>query len=592
MTPAPASPAWRDAALAAALFAIDPIGLGGVVLRAGPGAARDRWMLMTLALLPTQAPVRRIPLNIEDDRLLGGLDLATSLASGRPIVQSGILAQSDGGVVILAMAERIEPAAAARIALALDQGEVAIERDGLALRLPTRIGVIALDEGLAPDERPPPALRDRLAFYLDLSLVGGRESLDEVYDAVAVAQARANLAEIAPPDYAIVEALCTASQALGIACVRAPLLTLRAARAHAALQGRAAITAEDAAVASRLILGPRALTRPAEPPAEQAAQDPAEPPPAVPPEEAQTPNAPQEPREGEMTSDKVVEAIQAALPDDLLDRISLAGQTRAAAPPPSRGGGAAAKSARRGRPVGSWPGALRPGARLNLVETLRAAAPWQQLRKAGRDETRIQVRQVDFRIRRFVQRLQSTTIFVVDASGSAAFQRLAEAKGAVELLLAKAYVSRSRVALIAFRGTEAELLLPPTRSLARAKARLAELPGGGGTPLAAGIEAATVLALGETAKDHTPLMVFLTDGRANIARDGAPGRGRADSDALEAAQRVRESGLAAVFIDTSPRAQPDADRFARAMGGVYAPLPYVNASAMADIVGQLQAARP
>jgi magnesium chelatase subunit D len=594
MTPAPASPAWRDAALAAALFAIDPIGLGGVVVRAGPGAARDRWMAMIRALLPVEAPLRRIPLNIEDDRLLGGLDLSASLASGRPVIQSGVLAQSDGGVVILAMAERIETAAAARISAALDHAEVAIERDGVGLRLSTRIGVIALDEGLTPEERPPQALRDRLAFCLDLSLVGGQESLDEAYDAAAVAQARAGLAEIAPPDYAIVEALCTASQALGVACIRAPLLTLRAARAHAALQGRVKITAEDAAVASRLVLGPRALMRPAEtPPDEQESQnhpEPAQPPDSA-PDDAETPNPPpEEPRDGEMSSDRVVEAIQAALPDDLLDRISLEGQARGAAPP-SRGGGAAAKSAQRGRPVGSRPGALRPGARLNLVETLRAAAPWQTLRKAGGGEGRIQVRQDDFRIRRFVQRLQSTTIFVVDASGSAAFQRLAEAKGAVELLLAKAYVSRARVALIAFRGSDAELLLPPTRSLTRAKARLAELPGGGGTPLAAGIEAAMLLAVGEAAKDHTPLMVFLTDGRANIARDGAPGRARADSDALEAAQRVRAAGLAAVFIDTSPRAQPDADRFARAMGGVYAPLPYVNASAMAEIVGQLQVGR-
>jgi magnesium chelatase subunit D len=580
--------------LAAALFAIDPMGLGGAVIRAGPGTARDRWLAMTCALLPAHAPVRRIPLNIEDDRLLGGLDLSASLASGRPVIQSGVLAQSDGGVVILAMAERIETAAAARISAALDHAEVAIERDGVGLRLSTRIGVIALDEGLTPEERPPQALRDRLAFCLDLSLVGGREALDEAYDAAAVARARAGLAEIAPPDYAIVEALCTASQALGVACIRAPLLTLRAARAHAALQGRVRITAEDAAVASRLVLGPRALARPAEtPPDEQAAQNQPEPaqPPDSAPDDVETPNPPEGPREGEMSSDRVVEAIQAALPDDLLDRISLERQARGA-PPPSRGRGAAAKSAQRGRPVGSRPGALRPGARLNLVETLRAAAPWQTLRKAGVTDGRIQVRQDDFRIRRFVQRLQSTTIFVVDASGSSAFQRLAEAKGAVELLLAKAYVSRARVALIAFRGTEAELLLPPTRSLTRAKARLAELPGGGGTPLAAGIDAALVLALGETAKDHTPLMVFLTDGRANIARDGAPGRARADSDALEAAQRVRAAGLAAVFIDTAPRAQPDADRFARAMGGVYAPLPYVNASAMAEIVGQLQVGRP
>jgi magnesium chelatase subunit D len=240
--------------------------------------------------------------------------------------------------------------------------------------------------------------------------------------------------------------------------------------------------------------------------------------------------------------------------------------------------------------MGSRPGTPRAGARLNLVDTLRAAAPWQKLRAGPDIPERIQVRQSDFRIRRFVQRKESTTIFVVDASGSSAFQRLAEAKGAVELLLARAYVARARVALIAFRGAEAELLLPPTRSLTRAKNRLAELPGGGGTPLASAVDAALALAQAEKARDHTPLLVFLTDGQANIGRDGAPGRAAAETDAMAAARQIGESGVAAVFVDTSPRARPDGDRFARAMGAVYAPLPYLDAGAMFSLVGDLQSA--
>jgi magnesium chelatase subunit D len=234
---------------------------------------------------------------------------------------------------------------------------------------------------------------------------------------------------------------------------------------------------------------------------------------------------------------------------------------------------------------------LRAGARLNLVDTLRTAAPWQRFRAEGAPAERVLVRPSDFRIRRFVQRTESTTIFVVDASGSTAYQRLSEAKGAVELLLAKAYVSRARVALIAFRGEGAELLLPPTRSLTRAKSRLAELPGGGGTPLASGVEAALELALSEKSKDHTPLLVFLTDGRANIGRDGAPGRAAANADALAAARQVGEARIAAVFVDTSPRPTPDGDRFARAMGAVYAPLPYVDANAMFGLVAELGAKR-
>jgi magnesium chelatase subunit D len=587
----PASSAWEEAGLAAALFAIDPAGLGGVVARGGPGGARDRWLATVKTLLEPGAPLRRIPLRIEDDRLLGGLDLAASLAAGRPVAQRGVLADSDGGVAILAMAERIEPGVAARLAAALDQGEIVVERDGLALRFPARFGLIALDEGAASEERPPEALMDRLAFRLDLTLVGAREAACG-YEPSVVADARARLARVGPPDLAIVEAICQAAEMLGVASLRAPLLTLRAARAHAALEGRERITADDAALAARLVLAPRATTAPSaetEAPNDAPSPDDA---PDPPPSDEMEPNPDTNTDESQSAPDteRVVEAIQAALPDDLLAQAALNAQTRAVAAR-AQGSGAAAKSARRGRPVGSRPGALRSGARLNLVDTLRAAAPWQRLRSGETAPGRILVSPSDFRIRRFVQRMEATTIFVVDASGSTAFQRLAEAKGAVELLLAKAYVSRARVALIAFRGPGADLLLPPTRSLTRAKARLADLPGGGGTPLAAGMDAALVLAQSEKAKDHTPLLIFLTDGRANIGRGGAPGRAAAVEDALGAARLIAESGVASVFVDTSPRAQPDGDRFARAMNGAYAPLPYVDANAVFGLVAELETAR-
>jgi magnesium chelatase subunit D len=586
---------WVDAQLAAALFAIDPVGLGGVIVRAGAGPVRDRWTSMVRDFLPPDAPVRRIPLRVEDDRLLGGLDLPASLAAGRPVAQRGLLAESDGGVAILSMAERIETAAAARIAAALDHGEIVVERDGLALRLPARIGLIAFDEGLAPDERPPAALRERLAFWLDLSELSAHAALGDAVEAETVAQARARLTQVAAADLEIIEGICAVCEMLGVPSLRAPLLTLRAARAHAALFERDMITTDDVAAAARLVLAPRALTAPSQPEAESpepqtdSAEDAPNNPPDQPPE-SQNADSQNDESEAESLKDKVVEAVQAALPDDLLDRANMDGQIRQKAER-ARGSGAAAKSARRGRPVGSRPGALRAGARLNLVDTLRAAAPWQRFRSGGEAADRVLVHPSDFRIRRFVQRTESTTIFVVDASGSSAFQRLSEAKGAVELLLAKAYVSRSRVALIAFRGEGAELLLPPTRSLTRAKSRLAELPGGGGTPLAAGVDAALDLALSEQSKDHTPLLVFLTDGKANIGRDGKPGRAAANADAEASARQVGEARVAAVFVDTSPRPMPDGDRFARAMGAVYAPLPYVDANAMFGLVAELGSAR-
>jgi magnesium chelatase subunit D len=224
-----------------------------------------------------------------------------------------------------------------------------------------------------------------------------------------------------------------------------------------------------------------------------------------------------------------------------------------------------------------------------VVETLRAAAPWQPLRRAAAPhrEARVQVRRDDFRIARHRSRTRTAVIFAVDASGSAALHRLGEAKGAVELVLAECYVRRDEVALVAFRGTGAEVILPPTRSLARAKRMLAGLPGGGGTPLAAGVDAARVLAESVRRAGDRPVVVLLTDGRANVARDGSGGRPRAEEDAWQAAQGLRAAGIAAMVIDTSPRPHPLAERLAREMDARYVPLPHADAAAMSRAVAHV-----
>jgi magnesium chelatase subunit D len=129
-------PAWADAQLAAALLAVDPLGLGGAVLRAGPGPMRDAWLDHMKALLPAGAPLRRVPAGIEDERLFGGLDLAATLKAGRPLASRGVLAESDGGLVILAMAERLGAETAGRIAQVLDRGAVEMEREGFRLASP------------------------------------------------------------------------------------------------------------------------------------------------------------------------------------------------------------------------------------------------------------------------------------------------------------------------------------------------------------------------------------------------------------------------------------------------------------------------
>jgi magnesium chelatase subunit D len=612
--PSPAEHAagrWADALRAAALLAVDPWSLGGVTVRAGHGPVRERLLTVMRGLLPEGSPWRRVPIHAGDDRLLGGLDLTATLAAGRPVGQAGLLAEADGGVLLLAMAERVPASTAARLCAALDTGECAVAREGLAAARPARFGVVALDEGTGDDPPPAAALLERLAFRLDLADVplsivaafgGGREAAfavagvadpdDGAPDRAAVAAARARLAAVTVDD-AVLRALCATAAALGVDSARASLMALRAARAAAALEGRDAVDDDDAALAARLVLAPRATRwpAPADAPPEQA------PPPApedrAPDEpDASAPDDAPPPREPDAPLDDVVlEAAKAAIPADLLSGLMLAAGLAGAA---GSGRAGALRAGRlRGRPAGTRPGLPRDGARLALVDTLRAAAPWQPLRRreaaalAHADRAtvgaapRLSLRASDLRVSRLQERTETTTIFAIDASGSAALHRLAEAKGAVELLLADCYVRRDRVAVVAFRGRGAEVLLPPTRSLVRAKRSLAGLPGGGGTPLASGIDAAATLADAVVRRGGSPIVVLLTDGRANVARDGAGGRARAADEAIDAARRLRAGGHGALLLDTSPQPASAAQALAAAMAAAYVPLPRADADAIA-----------
>jgi len=569
---------WGDALLAAALVAVDPAGTGAAV-RARPGPVREAWLEALTALLPADVPRRRLPAHVTEDRLLGGLDLAATLRAGRPVAERGLLADADGGLVVVPMAERLAGGVAAQLARVLDRGELTVEREGLGLKMPARVGVVALDEGAEPEERLPAALADRLAFTLDLGDLAWRDAREPapltVEDVVA---ARARLAGItAPAD--LPDAFCKAAAALGIASLRAPLLAVRVARAAAALMESDSVDAEAAAVAARLVLGPRATCLPPAEDEEEAPPEEPEPPEDEPedPEEKPTPDQPLE--------DVVLDAAEAAIPEELMKALE-AGLSARAQSGAAGVSGALAPTNRRGRPIGTRRGEPGPGVRLNVVETLRAAAPWQPLRRreAGAAPTRVQVRRDDFRITRFKQRNESAAIFVVDASGSAALHRLAEAKGAVELLLADCYTRRDHVALIAFRNKTAELLLPPTRSLTRAKNSIMGLPGGGGTPLAAGLDAALALAEAVKRRGQSPAVVLLTDGRANIARDGTPGRGRAGEDALQSATAIRSAALTALVVDVSNRPHPAAEKIARAMAGAYLPLPRADAQTLSTAV--------
>ncbi len=551
-------------------LAVDPVGLKGLWLRARSGPVRDR---VTDALAALPLPLRKLHPSLGDEALFGGLDLAATLAAGRPVRSEGLLAHP--AVLVLTMAERCSAGLAARLGQALDS-------PGPCL--------VALDEGAGEGETLPQALADRLALFLTLDDIAEADAPPFTLDADRLATARARLGRIRLPASAPTQ-LTSVAFRLGIPGLRAPLLALRLARAIAALRGHSGIRRDDLLAAAELAYAHRATIPP------EAAQPDAAPPdrPPEPPPD-QTPDSDGQSETLDLPDELILEAVRAALPTDLLDRLAAARAARALQG--GTGSGEARSGHRRGRPLPSRPGRPGTGLRLDLIATLRAAAPWQALRQSqlraptplplapetgaspSAVDHRLHIRPSDFRIRRHQERTERVLIFAVDASGSAALARLAEAKGAVELLLARAYARRDHVALIAFRGAGAELVLPPTRSLVQTKRRLAGLPGGGGTPLAAALRLAGDTAIRARGRGLTPILALLTDGRANVALDGAPGRDRAEADAAAMARLWRATGAAAVVIDTASRPEAGLKRLAATLGGVYLPLPRADALRM------------
>ena len=261
-----------DAALAAALLAVDPAGLGGLHLCAGAGPERDAWLALLRRLMPAGSPWQRVPLHAGESALLGGLDLAATLQAARPVLQPGLLARADGGTLLLGSAERTPALVASLLASVLDHGEIRLQRDGLSQRQPTRWLLVALDETVlesdSPEDALPAALSERLALHLDLrSTRPGPPGEAPPADAAAdwthadVAAARLRLPGVELPDDCL-QALCATALVWGVASLRAPLMAVRVARAAAALDGSRTVTQTHAEIAARLVLAHPVVANP------------------------------------------------------------------------------------------------------------------------------------------------------------------------------------------------------------------------------------------------------------------------------------------------------------------------------------------
>ncbi len=603
--------AWNDAITSLQLLQIDPHGFGGIWLKAPFGPVRERWLQ---ALQNSSVKTVKLPGSIDLERLLGGIDLSTTLQTGQLHMQNGLLQQAHQGAVCISMAERFPSALVAPIAQAMDTQTIpALNVKSDAAPINTQFGVIALDESLEDDAPIGKALQERLGIWLDLKDLAPSDiqamtvdALDSDSQAIDVQFSEAHLQQMQAllpklqwtHDQAL--AMCATAQGLGIDSLRIPILALRVACYHAALNLRTTVEDEDLEFAARRVLAPRATQWPseqAEETREETSEEKAEQPPepnsdAPPPppeseqdsEDAQPESPPSEPT-AEDLQEMMVAAALASLPLGMLDTLmTQAGRSQGNT---SGRSGQFKTGSQRGRPLPPRPG--RPGghSRLHVLATLRAAAPKQKLRGA-KVQGRVAIRSEDFHVHRYQQHTSSCLILALDASGSAALQRLAEAKGAVELLLQQSYARRDSVCIVAFRGAQAQLLLPMTRSLVRAKRAMTGLPGGGGTPLALALKMAYEQAAQLHRQGVTPILVMLSDGRANVTLQGLGGRAQAQADALQWSAQWRQTGHRSLWIDTSIQPDPQVQNLAHSMGGSYLPMPQVQAQLVANAMDNLR----
>ena len=626
---------WNDAMTSLQLLQIDSHGWGGIWLRAPFGPVRELWLRH---LSETGLNTVKLPGNIDVERLLGGIDLSRTLQSGLLQMQTGLLQQADLGLVCISMAERFPTALIAPMTQAMDtQSLPPLKINNTESSVRTQFGVVALDESMADDPPMSPALAERLGLWFDLQDIAPSDvsdvSLntrkdDNALDVMgiqiapdALARMKQSLPHIQWTDEQVL-AVCSTAQGLGIDSLRVPTLALRVACCHAALHARSHIADDDLAFAARRVLAPRATQLPA--PAENASD--AEPQnssdSSAEPDQAQeqssnslepteTPNPSQSAKDEEDTSstdtseedtntqdeapsdlpssenlqEMMIAAALASLPPDVLEGL-LTKPGRNLGNTSGRSG-QFRSGMQRGRPLPPRTG--RPGghARLHILSTLRAAAPKQRLR-GNTQQGRVAIRSEDFHVHRYQQHSSSCLILALDASGSAALQRLAEAKGAVELLLQQSYARRDSVCIVSFKGAKAQLLLPMTRSLVRAKRAMMGLPGGGGTPLALALKMACEQATQLQRQGVTPILVVLSDGRANVNLQGLGGRAQAQADAQQWAAQWRQTGHRCLWIDTSLQPDTQVQNMAQTMGGSYLPMPQVQAQRMASAMENLR----
>lgn len=593
LVPFPALVGLEAAQQALLLLAVEPR-LRGVALAAPAGTGKSSLARGLRSLLSADnAPFVEVPTSADMESLLCGLDLPATLRIGKLTTRRGALARAHGGVVYVDGVNLLADAAINLLIAALDEGEVRVEREGLSLRSPAHFSLIASYD---PSEGGPRVhLLDRVALLVNLPGNVDTDARAEVIrrnlsanaalwqDELDVLQglihaARASLSQIVISPQQI-EQLSRTALAFGVQGHRVDLFAVYAACAAAALALREHVEDEDLDLAVRLVILPRATRIPTRP--EEAPPSPPEQttPPSTHHEDNLTEDEPPAQAPPSLPEEQILSALLTELPEEFEDLPFRALRK-------GRAGSRGATEGKRGRHIRSIPGDPRRH-RLDTLATLRAAAPWQLIR-ARQSPAALQGRNLifhpdDLRVKQFRSKAGALFCFAVDASGSMALHRMRQAKGAVHALLQKAYVNRDRVSLIAFRGAEAEVMMPPTQSVELAQRALDLLPTGGGTPLASALLLAQTVASQARARGILQtVLVLLTDGRANVSlREGGDVR----TELQQIGRHMAESSLQVVVVDTqrSYLSRGEARQLAQWLGAQYAYLPGASGEQIADL---------